>query len=104
MRLLCELVVMGAIVYFGWETPFHERLSTNKPAEAALSGRPSKTGGSNGGSTTDNDHIVLQQPTPVRLKYGNATLPAGLSLHIVSKTSDAVVVDYAGEHVTLPLH
>jgi len=96
MRLLCELVVIGAIVYLGWETPFHERLPTNKPAEVAHAGTASS-------ATTSSDHIVLQQPTQVRLKYGNATLPAGLSLQIVAKTADAVVVDYAGEHVTLPL-
>jgi len=101
MRLLCELVIIGAIVYAGWEKPFHERLPTNKPAEVAAAGAGA---GAQASATPVGDYIVLQQPTSVQLKYGSATLPAGLSLHIVSKTSDTVVVDYAGEHITLPLH
>jgi hypothetical protein len=52
----------------------------------------------------ESDHIVLRKPTPVRLKYGSAILPAGMSLRIVSKNADALVVDYAGENVTLPTH
>jgi hypothetical protein len=35
MRLLCELVVIGALVYVGWEKPFHDWLLGNKPAPVA---------------------------------------------------------------------
>ena len=48
------------------------------------------------------DMIVLQRPTVVRLRYGSATLPAGLSLRVLERTADGLIVDYAGERVTLP--
>jgi hypothetical protein len=95
------LAVIGAIVYLGWEKPLREWLPMNKPAEVARTGAGAPTPAL---AAANSDQLVLRQPTSVRLKYGSATLPAGLSLHIVSKTSDAVVVDYAGEHVTIPLH
>lgn len=46
--------------------------------------------------------IVLKHPTSVHLRYGTATLPAGLSLRVVRRTNLDVVVEYAGEHVTIP--
>lgn len=49
------------------------------------------------------DTIVLQYPTPVRLKYGSTTLPAGLALRVVGRTSNSVTVDYSGEQVVVPL-
>ena len=101
MRLLGLLVIIGALVYIGWDTPFHDRLITKKSAEPA----PATTAAKPGPAAAEPDYIVLRQPTPVKLKYGSATLPAGLSLHIISKTPDGgVVVDYAGEHVTLAQH
>ena len=99
MRLLCLLAVLGGLVYLGWDKPFRAWMPGSQRVEAS-SRRDAKAG-----ANADNpDQIVLKQPTPVRLKYGSAVLPAGLSLHVVSKTADGVVVDYAGEHVTLPTH
>lgn len=46
--------------------------------------------------------IVLQHPTTVHLHYGNATLPAGLSLRVLDRTVNGIIVEYAGEQVTLP--
>jgi hypothetical protein len=46
--------------------------------------------------------IMLTQPVQVKLKYGVATLPAGLTLPIVGGDADGIVVEYAGEKVTLP--
>ena len=46
--------------------------------------------------------IVLKHPTSVRLRYGTATLPAGLSLRVVGCTTFDWIVDYSGEHVTIP--
>ncbi len=98
MRLLCELAILGALIFAGWQTPFHERLFTSKQSSP-----PTTQTHLSDEAAAEGDNIVLRQPTTVRLKYGSATLPAGLSLHIISKTSDAAVVDYAGEHVTIPL-
>ena len=49
------------------------------------------------------DTLVLQHATPVRLKYGTTTLPAGLALRVVGRTSNSVTVEYSGEHVVVPL-
>lgn len=46
--------------------------------------------------------IVLQHPATVRLRYGSATLPAGLSLRVVDRTASGIVVEYGGERITLP--
>jgi hypothetical protein len=47
------------------------------------------------------DTITLE-PVQVRVKYGTATLPAGATLHVISRGANGVVVDYGGENVTLP--
>ncbi len=46
--------------------------------------------------------VVLKRPTTVQLKYGSTMLPAGMSLVVVDRSPSGVVVDYAGEHITLP--
>lgn len=48
------------------------------------------------------DTITLDKPVQVRVKYGTATLPAGATLHVISRGANGVVVDYGGENVTLP--
>jgi hypothetical protein len=57
---------------------------------------------SSGTSEQVGNTIVLKHPTSVRLRYGTATLPAGLSLRIVRRTKFDVIVEYAGEHVAIP--
>lgn len=48
------------------------------------------------------DTVVLQQPTPVHVKYGTVTLPAGTSLHVVSRDPRGITAEYNGELVILP--
>jgi len=36
-----------------------------------------------------------------KVKYGIATIPAGTTLTVVSRDANGIVVDYAGEKVTL---
>jgi hypothetical protein len=48
------------------------------------------------------DTITLDKPVRVKVKYGTATIPAGTTLRVVSRDAKGVVVDYAGENVTLP--
>jgi hypothetical protein len=48
------------------------------------------------------DTITLDKPVQVRVKYGTATIPAGTTLHVVTRDANGVVVDYGGENVTLP--
>ena len=55
-----------------------------------------------GAGSAGGDTVVLQHPVEVRLRYGTTVLPAGLSLRVVSRTDAGLIVDYAGETVTLP--
>ncbi len=55
-----------------------------------------------GDSTEADGTIVLQHPASVQLRYGSATLPAGLRLRVIERNPAGLVVDYAGEHITLP--
>jgi hypothetical protein len=48
------------------------------------------------------DTITLQQQTPVHVKYGTTTLPAGLTLHVVSRDPKGITVEYNGELVVVP--
>jgi hypothetical protein len=36
MRLLCEIFVIGALIYLGWEKPFNEWLHSKPPAARPL--------------------------------------------------------------------
>jgi hypothetical protein len=51
------------------------------------------------------DSITLDkaiQAIQLRMKSGMATIPAGTTLHGLRRDANGVVVDYAGENVTLP--
>jgi hypothetical protein len=48
------------------------------------------------------DTVTLQKPTAVHVKYGNVTLPAGTSLHVVSRDPRGITAEYNGELVIVP--
>lgn len=48
------------------------------------------------------DTVTLKQATPVHVKYGTVTLPAGTSLHVVSRDPRGITAEYNGELVLLP--
>jgi len=48
------------------------------------------------------DNIILDKAIQIKVKYGTATIPAGTALRVISRDANGVVVDYAGENVTLP--
>jgi hypothetical protein len=53
---------------------------------------------------TSSETITLTQPLRIRLKYGETTLQPGTVLRVVGGDANGVVVEYAGERVTLPAH
>jgi len=55
-----------------------------------------------GAAPPGNETITLSKPAQVKVKYGTATIPAGTTLTVVSRDANGIVVDYAGEKVTLP--
>lgn len=48
------------------------------------------------------DTVTLRQATPVHVKYGMITLPAGTNLHVVSRDPRGITAEYNGELVILP--
>jgi hypothetical protein len=46
--------------------------------------------------------ITLDKPVQIKVKYGTVTIPPGTMLTIISRDANGIVVDYAGEKVTLP--
>jgi hypothetical protein len=50
----------------------------------------------------NNDTVVVQKPTIVHVKYGTVTLPAGTSLHVVSRDPRGITAEYNGELVIVP--
>jgi|GEM_PF-1963116 hypothetical protein len=54
------------------------------------------------GAAPSANTITLDKPVQVKVKYGTATIPSGTVLTIVSRDANGIVVDYAGEKVTLP--
>lgn len=48
------------------------------------------------------DNITLQKPTTVHIKYGDITLPAGTSLHVVSRDPRGITAEYNGELIIVP--
>ena len=56
----------------------------------------------NAGPAVSGDTITLDKPVQVKVKYGSATIPAGTTLRVVNRDANGLVVDYAGENVTLP--
>ena len=47
--------------------------------------------------------LTLREPVRVRLKYGEATLPAGTKLQVMSRDGPNVFADYAGDKVQIPI-
>jgi hypothetical protein len=64
--------------------------------------RQAQQGSNVGGPLALTDSITLDKPIQVKVKYGTATIPAGTTLPVVNRDANGVVVDYAGEKVTLP--
>ncbi len=58
--------------------------------------------GSNAAAAPTANTITLDKAVQVHVKYGTATIPAGTTLTVVSRDTNGIVVDYAGEKVTLP--
>jgi hypothetical protein len=54
------------------------------------------------GAAPSANTLTLDKPVQVKVKYGTATIPAGTTLTVVSRDANGIVVDYAGEKVTLP--
>jgi hypothetical protein len=48
------------------------------------------------------DTVTLRKPTAVHVKHGDVTLPAGTSLHVVSRDPRGITVEYNGELVIVP--
>ena len=48
------------------------------------------------------DTVTLEKPTAVHVKYGDVTLPAGTSLHVISRDPRGITVEYNGELVIVP--
>jgi len=63
MRLLAELVIIGALIYFGWNKPFKEQVArANTTIRSKLHGVGLKQ---TIASTPDNDFIQTQIQWPI---------------------------------------
>ena len=78
MRLLCEVFIIGGLLYLGWDTPFQNRLpwtksSATKPAiviaRPAVAPAAAATPQSAGWMHDPNRRTVLDTPTPVGVHH-----------------------------------
>lgn len=53
--------------------------------------------------TAEISEATLTKPVDVQLKYGNAKLPSGMKLKIVSRNGSTLFVDYVGEKIEVPI-
>lgn len=53
--------------------------------------------------TPEISEATLTKPIDIHLKYGNATLPSGMKLKILSRNGPTLFADYLGEKIEIPI-
>lgn len=71
MRLLLEILIIGALVYLGWETPFRDRFPASISGVAESKSNATGTSQPINASAAPHQPFARSTPTPWRLDVGS---------------------------------